>query len=823
MSGIFICYRRDDSSAYAGRIYDRLSAHFGPEHVFMDVDAIRPGEDFREVIRRTCDSCEVLLAVIGRSWVTAADRRGGLRLQDESDLVRVEIASALKKGLHVIPVLVGDAEMPGPETLPTDIKELVYRNAWEISDNRFRQDVDGLVGSLEEFLAGSRGDKRLDTLTQEKRHALAPQIEDRRRLWRKPRTFVRVAFSSVIVAATIVGVWLYRDGGKPLSANDTVVFANFSNSTGDPKFEDTLKQALTVQLGQSPMLNLLSQQQIHAALKAIGRPSSTVLTPSVLRELCQESGSKAYLTGSIDGTGQYVVQLKAIECQTGKLIAKVEATASGKDEVLGALDRIASGMRRKLGESSSSVQRFSVPLGQAVTPSLAALKAYTDGSKLIALGDMTSAVPVLREATTADSNFALADSMLALAYFTLDQDELAKESARKAFDLRDRLGARDRFHIESQYYDFVTGDMEKSRGSYEQAEENYPGDVVPPSHLVAIYGILGQHEKALVESQKVMRLSPRSSTSYVNLCNSYLGLNRLDEAKAVIEEARTKKIDSSFLHILSYTIASLQGDVAGMAEQVTWSTGKPRAEGIMLSLEAENAAYAGHLRRARDFSQQAVSSSVRAEDKEQAAHYEIEAGLREGLFGNEGEAQKRAQAALTLANNRDIKYGAALVLSFANDVAVARSLADELAKQYPEDTQVQFNYLPSVRAVLSIRREEAPAAVELLRVAAPYELGSAGIDDFSLAPAYVRGEAYLAEHQGSAALVEFKKIIDHRGVAKNGPIGALAQLGLARAYALQGDTVEARLGYQDFFTMWKDADLDIPVLREAKSEYAKLH
>jgi len=409
------------------------------------------------------------------------------------------------------------------------------------------------------------------------------------------------------------------------------------------------------------------------------------------------------------------------------------------------------------------------------------------------------------------------------SYHNLGEPSLAAENTRKAYELRERVTERERFYITSRYYEYVIGDLEKARQSYELWAQTYPRDVVPAGNLNVICDYLGQYDKALAQSRESYRLVP-DGLSYSNLVDAYLFLNRLEEARTTAEEAQTKNLDSPYLRVNLYALAFLQNDAAGMAQQVAWAAGKSGVEDALLEDEADTAAYSGRLAKARGFSRQAVASAERAEEKETAAGYEADAAVREALFGNEAEARQRAAAVLALSTGRDVQYGAALALALAGDAHRALALADDLGKRFPEDTIVQFNYQPTIHAQFALERNDTSRAIEALQAATPYELGLPGTGSFTpgLFPVYVRGDAYLAAHQGIEAAAEFQKILGHHGVVQNGSIGALAHLGLGRAYVLQGDTGKASAAYLDFLALWKDADPDIPILKQANAEYAKL-
>ncbi len=634
-----------------------------------------------------------------------------------------------------------------------------------------------------------------------------------------------LAVATILVIALAVGGWLFFSRkAHALTDKDTIVLADFTNTTGDTVFDGTLRQGLSVQLEQSPFLSIISDQQIQQTLQMMDQKPDAKLTPQIARELCLRTASAAVLNGSIAEIGtQYLLTLKAVNCVSGESLASTEAQANDKNHVLDALGKAASDIRNKLGESLSAVQKFDTPLEQATTSSLEALQAYSLGRKAIGSND-AAAVPLFQQAIRLDPNFAMAYASLGTSYANLGETSLASENTRKAYELREQVSARERFYIESHYDDNVTGDVEKARQVYQLWAQTYPRDELPPNNLCLIYRKLGQYDKALAQFREASRINPASGLSYAQLVNSYLTLNRLDEARATAEEAQAKKLDSPLLHLLLYDLAFLQNDAAGMAQQVEWSAGKPGVEDTLLAFEGETVAYSGRLGKARELSRRAVASAERTEQKETSAGYEADAALREALFGNAAEARQRAHAALALSAGRDVQYRAALTLAWIGDASQAQALADDLDERFPEDTAVQLNYLPTIHAQLALDRKEASKAIEALQAAAPYELGRPGNPPSpALYPVYARGEALLAGHQGSEALAEFQKILDHRGIVLNEPIGALAQLQIGRAYVMQGDTAKAKAAYQDFLTLLKDADPDIPILIAAKAEYAKLH
>jgi eukaryotic-like serine/threonine-protein kinase len=648
-----------------------------------------------------------------------------------------------------------------------------------------------------------------------------------------PRKRQRVAVAAAVgllLAGFAAGTYFHLHRASKLTETDTIVLADFTNTTGDPVFDGALRQGLAVQLEQSPFLSLISEDQIRQTLRMMGRPDDARLTPEIARELCQRTGSVAVLDGSITSlASQYVLGLKAVNCRTGESLAEEQETADGKEQVLKALGKAAAKVRSKLGESLSMLQKFDTPIEQATTSSLEALQAYSLGRKtMVGRGDYAAAVPLFQRAVGLDPKFAMAYASLGVDYTNLGETSLAEENTRKAYGFRERASGREKLYIESHYYHYVMGDLEKARQAYELWAQTYPRDDVPPYNLSALYDELGQFDKALAAMREAVRLDPTAGMTSAGLVYIYLSLNRLDEAQAAVEQAQAKNLDSPFLRFDLYQLAFLQDDAAEMARLVDWSAGKPGVEDVLLANEADTAAYSGRLRKARELSRRAVASAERAEEKETAARYEADAAIREALFGNAAEMRKRAAAAIELSNGRDVQYGAALALAFgggaAQEQARIERLADDLARRFPEDTVAKFNYLPTIRAQLALNRNAPSKAIAALQVVAPYELGSPGAGPFSAAlyPVYVRGEAYRTLHQGGDAASQFHKILDHRGVVVNEPIGALARLGLARAYVLSGDTVKARTEYQEFLALWKDADPDIPTFKQAKAEYAKV-
>jgi eukaryotic-like serine/threonine-protein kinase len=638
--------------------------------------------------------------------------------------------------------------------------------------------------------------------------------------------------AAVAGLALSVGGYFYFHRTPKLTDKDTIVLADFANATGDPVFDGTLRQGLSVQLEQSPFLSLVSDQQIQHALQMMGQKPDARLTPDIAREICQRTSSAVVVDGSIAEIGtQYNLILKAVNCSSEESLASTEAQASDKNHVLDALGKAATEIRSRLGESLNTVRRFDTPLEQATTPSLEALQAYTLGLRAFLMkADFATAVPLLQRAISLDPNFAVSYNALAVNYMNLGESIRASENGHKAYELRGRVTERERFQIESAYYYVVIGDLQKALQTCELWAQTYPRDDAPRGIEIGIYTFFGQYDKGVLAARESVRLSSMPiGISYAALVDSYLSLNRFEEARATAQEAQAKNLDSPYLRFDLYRLAFLQNDTAGMAQQVAWASGRRGAEDVLLGNEADTAAYFGQLGKARELSRQADSSATQAQQRETAALHEAAAAIREALFSNAGEAKKWAASTKQLWSSRDVQYGAALALALTGDFpqgeARLEQLADGLAKRFAEDTVVEFNYLPTLRAQIAIYHHDPSKAIEVLQLAAPYELGSTGGFPalyLALYPSYVRGEAYLSLHQGSEAAAEFQKILEHRGIVWNEPIGVLAHLQLGRAYALSGDNAKAKSAYKDFLILWKDADPDIPILKQAKAEYAKL-
>ena len=632
---------------------------------------------------------------------------------------------------------------------------------------------------------------------------------------------------AILVAALMVGFWLFPSRkAQALTEKDTVVLADFTNTTGDAVFDDTLKQALGISLRQSPFLNVLSDQKVGGILRLMTKPESTPLTPQLAREVCQRTGSKAYIAGTIARIGsEYVLGLKATNCDSGDILAMDQMRAKGKEGVLDALGNSASKLRGELGESLSSVQRFDTPIVQATTTSFEALKAYSLGTKNWNEKGEIKAIPFLKQAIELDPSFAAAYNSLGVIYEILGEHGKSVENLTKAFQLRDRVTEPERFLISTNYYLLVTGEIEKGTQACDLWAQAYPRDPSPHLHLGYAYAALGQYEKAIAETLESIRLNPDSSVSYANLIQDYAIQNRLNEATAAYQEAFKRAPDFVLLHQCMYAVAFLQRDTAEMERQAKWAVGRPGAEDVLWSYQSDTEAFFGRLNRAREFSRRAVESAQRNNQNETAAVWQLNDALREAEFGNAVRAHAQTAAALDMASNRGVEILGALVLAMTGGSALARTKSDDLEKQLPDDLLLNRYWLPSIRAAVEINRHDPSKAIELLNPATPYELGAPPPSpEFGalLYPAYLRGQAYLLLRKGSEAAAEFEKLLDHPTLVVSNPLFALAHVGLARAYVLGGDRAKARAAYQDFLTLWKDADPDIPILKEAKAEYEKL-
>jgi len=629
--------------------------------------------------------------------------------------------------------------------------------------------------------------------------------------------------AAVLLVAGALGAWLYKQSAKPvkLGEKDTIVIADFVNTTGDPVFDGTLKQALAIQLEQSPFLNVLGERRVSSTLKMMNRPAEERLTNDVAHDVCLRTNSKALLEGSISSVGtHYMIGLKAVDCQTGDTLASAQTEAANRDAVLKQLSNVGDELRPKLGESLISVKRFNKPLDQVTTSSLEALKAYSIGRSMQAVKGDAESIPYHKRAVELDPNFARAYASLGMAQNNLQETSAAGENFRKAFELRDRVSERERFYIEAAYYSFVTGELDKANHAYKQWAQEYPADVAPHSNLALNYEAMGEFEKAAEQSRDAMEISPLSVTGFANLIAAYLAMDRVDEAKAIYDQAKQHNLDNEYLRQLRYGIAFLHNDEAEMRRQVQAAGEISGAAAPLFAMQADTDAYFGRLRQAREATRQAVAAAKADGANENAALWLANGAVREALLGNSAEARQLTSEALALSPGRDVRIAAALALALAADAAQAQNITDQLNAELPLNTIVQAYWLPSLRAALALRRHDARQAITLLEAAAPYELGIQNVS--VMVPVYLRGMAYRKAEQGEEAASQFQKMLGHRGLAQNSPIEALAQLELARAQAMGTDKAAARRSYQDFLSLWKGADPDSPLLKQAQAEYEKI-
>ena len=685
-----------------------------------------------------------------------------------------------------------------------------------------------------------------------------------------PKGWMAALAALALVGVVAVGAYfrLHHGPSNPLTWQDSIVLADFTNRTGEAVFDDTLKQALRVQLEQSPFLNPLSEEKVSQTLGFMGRPRDTRLTEAVAREVCLRTGSKAMLLSSIASLGShYMVNIDAVNCQSGDSLGSELAEADSREHVLLALGEAATKMRARLGESLVSIQKYDAPANQATTASLEALRAYSLAMRRLSMEGDAAAIPFLQRATELDANFAMAYAYLGNLYANLNQATRATEPIRRAYELRGRVSERERYYIESCYFSRGTGEIDKAAQVCELWEQTYPREVLPRIWLGNFYQMLGRYDKALQESREALRLQPASVGSYANLANTNLILNHVEDAREVLAQAEARGLTSPAMQVFLYRLAFLRGDLAEMERRAAAAAGQP-AEDQLLAQEADTEAYHGRLARARELTRRTVDSALRDGRVEAAATFRAAGALREAAFGNRQQARQEATAALVMAPGQMVRTLAALALARAGDASMASGLVYDLHQQAPQDTLLNTYWLPTIRAWIALEHGGAPdsnlspfaprgaaATIELLEPVTPYELELPTLYwvlNVTLCPVDARGAAYLALGRGGEAAVEYQKILDHAGLAGNFPIGALAHLGLGRAYALQGGVgvagkakratrpgantasgetkyppppealAKARAAYQDFFALWSDADPDIPILLQAKAEYARL-
>jgi eukaryotic-like serine/threonine-protein kinase len=635
---------------------------------------------------------------------------------------------------------------------------------------------------------------------------------------------------SALVAAVAfsVGSYFYFHTTPKLTDKDTIVLADFANTTGDPLFDETLRQGMAVQLEQSPFLSLVSDERIQQTLRLMGQPAGARLSPEIARDICQRTGSAAALEGSIASLGsQYVLGLRAKNCRTGEVLDEEQVQVTRKEDLLNALGQIASRFRTRVGESLATVEKHSTPLAEATTPSLEALKAYSTARKVAFSAGYAAAVPLLKRAVDIDPQFAMAHAFMGRVYGDIGESVLSAESTRIAYLLRDHASDREKFFIAVTYDLQVMGNLEKAQQDCELWAQTYPRDTDAHGLLSGfMYQGSGKYEQSIVEAQKAIALDPDFTPGYVNLAFDNVYLDRLEEADNALDRSSDRNLEIADAVVLRYYIDFFRGDQAGMERDAALARRKAGAEDWLSQQEAFVLANSGQVQQARRKSRHAVDVAKREGQRERAAIYEAGAAVWEAFFGNVDAARHTAMESLELSKGRDVEYGAAVALALSGDSSRAQSLANNLEKRFPEDTSVQFSYLPTLRALFDLQEGKASNAAEPLQIAIPYELAVPASNFFgffgTLYPAYVRGQAYLDTHRGTEAAAEFQKILDHRGIVFSDPVSAIARLQLGRAYVLSGDKAKAKATYEEFLKLWKDADIETPILKQAKAEYAKL-
>ena len=656
--------------------------------------------------------------------------------------------------------------------------------------------------------------------------------------------------------ALVLGYLHFRQVRPPvLTEQDTVVLGDFDNTTGETIFDETLKQALRVQLEQSPFLSVVSDRKAQQILAYMGRSPDTKLTGEVARQACLRIGSKAIVQGSISALGShYVVGLHAVNCQTGEAVVNEQAEAENRENVLHALDEATTNLRSRLGESLASIQLYDVPIEQATTASLEALHAYGLGfAASLTKGD-DSALPFLKQAIELDPNFAMAYARLGTEYFNLNEPTLAAKTLTKAYSLRDHVSLREKFYIESHYYDLVTGQADKAIESYQLWKQNFPRDTIPPSNLGLLYANLGQYETSVNEEVEAIRRGMDGQFEYESLITAYLNLNEFDKAEAILEKMKARNADNIHNLGIRYELAFVRGDYQEMEHDVASAAGQPGVEDWLLAIHADTKAYQGQLTQARQLTKRAIESAQRYGNEETAFSYSAIGALREAEFGNSRIAKKQTNTVLAHNRGQQVQILAALTMARAGDEKMALALARDLAQRFPLNTLLNVYWLPTIRAAVELHRNNPVKAIEILEKTRAHDLATPpNATNVVPYPVYLRGLAYLAASQPDLAQSEFQKILDRQGIVENYLLGALAHLGLGRAYALEagipivplangsdpkqlqaehaikdrfsqrtGALAKARAAYQDFFTIWKKADSDVPLLKQARMEYRKL-
>jgi DNA-binding winged helix-turn-helix (wHTH) protein/tetratricopeptide (TPR) repeat protein len=760
---------------------------------------------------------------------------GPFQLDLRSAELRSNGGATTKLAEQPFQILAELVEHPGEVVTRDELRQRLWRSDTFVD---FEHGLNTAVKRLREVLGDSAESPRyIETIPRrgyrlmvpvEQPEAVSPAVPEIGVRRRKMIWLTASVVGAMVVALAVGLVWRQHSRRAfALTPLDTIVIADFTNTTGDPVFDNALKQGLTVGLEQSPFLNIVSQARVQDTLRLMKRSTDEHLTPDVGRDVCQRVSGKALVSGSIARLGsQYVVGLSAIDCSSGGLLAIEQEQSANKEGVLRAMGKAASELRSKLGESLGSLQKFDVPIEEVTTPSLEALKAYSLGRKALNEKADAAAIPFYERAIELDPGFAMAWAALGAAQFTLNRSNQAKEAGEKAFALRERVSERERFRISALYCRIVSGDVERAIQVYRQWIQTYPMDDLPHHNLSVALLELGHWEEAIAETREELRLSPESpetGPSYWDLAAGYFALNQPDAVEATLKQGVLHRAGDIWLRSPMYHLAFLRGDAGEMERLLSDAVGK-EDEQLLLAAQSDTEAYYGRLVKARHFSRRATELELRSGSNEAAALRQSEAALREAEFGSPVVARQDVSAALDSAPSWRVKVLAALALTRLGETTRAKTLMAELEKNAPLSTRVKTYWLPAVKAAIDVAEENPARAIAVLEPAVPNELGSPLFlnNPAPLYPAYLRGQAYLMMHNGPAAVAEFQKFLDHRGIVLNYPLGALAHLQLGRAYAMSGDTAKAQAAYQDFLTLWKDADRDIPILKQAKAEYAKL-
>jgi eukaryotic-like serine/threonine-protein kinase len=644
----------------------------------------------------------------------------------------------------------------------------------------------------------------------------------------KPKLLLRYGASAAVLVLAVGGFFFRQQRGhaRVLTDKDSIVLADFKNTTGDPVFDETLRQGLAAQLEQSPFLSLISDQRIRKMLALMKQSPDAKLTPEIAQEVCARSGSAAVLEGSLAAVGsQYVLGFRAKNCRNGDILDEEQVQVPEKEEVLNALSQIAGRFRTRVGESLAMVKEHEIPLIEATTASLEALQAYSAAQAVNVSKGSGAAIPLFKRAAELDPSFALASAHLGTAYGVIGESVLAADSLKKAYAMRNHASDPEKFFISLNYEQEVTGNLEKAAQIGELWAQTYPRDVRAYSQWSVVSRVEGRHDKSLDEASKAIAIDPDFGFGYISQARSYLILDRLEEAEKTFLAASDRKLEPANLFLLRYYVAFLRGDAAAMERQVTRARDRPDSEDWMTHAQALVAVYSGRLQLARSLSRHAVDLAQQSGKHERAATFEGATAVYESVLGSAADAKARGKAALELSQGRDVEYAVAFAQATLGNTEQSQKLASDLNRRFPEDTSVQFQYLPVLRALAALKAGAPAKAIQELQSAERYGLALNGLslNAFygAMYPAYVRGEAFLVEHKGVEAAAEFQKLIDHRGIVLADPIAALARLEIGRAWHLAGDDAKAKVAYQDFLALWKNAD-DLPILKQAKAENDKL-